>query len=228
MFESILKSTDTSISMSSSLICVGVAIGLGILISICYMCTQKKGTYTKDFVITLSILPAVVAIVIMLVGSNIARAFSIAGAFALVRFRSIPGNSKEIAVVFFTMSIGLAAGLGFIGFAGIATLIIGFVFIVLSLTGFGDNRTEEKMLKITIPESLNYKDVFTEIFDANLKSYRVQNVKTTNMGSMYEIQYLVLMKKEADEKEFIDALRCRNGNLNISLGELPDKTGVML
>ena len=84
------------------------------------------------------------------------------------------------------------------------------------------------MLKITIPESLNYKDVFTEIFDANLKSYRVQNVKTTNMGSMYEIQYLVLMKEEADEKEFIDALRCRNGNLNISLGELPDKTGVML
>ena len=164
----------------------------------------------------------------MLVGSNIARAFSIAGAFALVRFRSIPGSSKEIAIVFFTMSIGLAAGLGFIGFAGMATLIIGLVFIVLSLTGFGNNRTEEKMLKITIPESLNYKDVFTEIFDANLKSYRVQNVKTTNMGSMYEIQYLVLMKKEADEKEFIDALRCRNGNLNISLGELPDKTGVML
>lgn len=228
MFNSILETSDTAISMSSSLICVATAIGLGILISLFYMFTQKKGTFTKDFTIALAILPAVVAIVIMLVGSNIARAFSIAGAFALVRFRSVPGNSKEIAIVFFTMAIGLAAGLGFIGFAGIATAIIGVVFVLLSMTGFGNSHTEEKLLKITIPESLNYKDVFTEIFAANLKSYEVKNVRTTNMGSMYEIQYLVVMKKDADEKEFIDALRCRNGNLNISLGELPDKTGVML
>ena len=137
-------------------------------------------------------------------------------------------RNKISAIVFFTVAIGLAAGLGFIGFAGIATAIIGVVFVLLSLTGFGNSHTEEKLLKITIPESLNYKDVFTEIFAANLKSYEVKNVRTTNMGSMYEIQYLVVMKKDADEKDFIDALRCRNGNLNISLGELPDKTGVML
>lgn len=228
MFNSIITTTDTSISMSSSLICIGVALALGLVISICYMCTQKKGTYTKDFAIALTILPAVVAIVIMLVGSNIARAFSIAGAFALVRFRSVPGNSKEIAIVFFTMAIGLASGLGFIGFGAIATLIITLALIVMSLIKFGENESEEKFLKITIPESLNYKDVFTEIFEANLKSYKVKNVRTTNMGSLYELQYLVILKKDTDEKAFIDALRCRNGNLNISLGDLPDKTGIML
>lgn len=228
MFNSIITTTDTSISMSSSLICIGVALALGLVISICYMCTQKKGTYTKDFAIALTILPAVVAIVIMLVGSNIARAFSIAGAFALVRFRSVPGNSKEIAIVFFTMAIGLASGLGFIGFGAIATLIITLALIVMSLIKFGENESEEKFLKITIPESLNYKDVFTEIFEANLKSYKVKNVRTTNMGSLYELQYIVILKKDTDEKAFIDALRCRNGNLNISLGDLPDKTGIML
>ena len=156
MFETILKTTDVSIiPMPQALICMGTALILGLVISICYMCTQKKGSYTKDFAIALTILPAVVAIVIILVGSNVARAFSIAGAFALVRFRSIPGNSKDIAVVFLTMAIGLATGLGYIAFGVMGTVLIVLVIVILSVSGFGENKSEEKLLRILIPESLN-------------------------------------------------------------------------
>ena len=225
MFETILKTTDVSIiPMPQSLICMGTALILGLVISICYMCTQKKGSYTKDFAIALTILPAVVAIVIILVGSNVARAFSIAGAFALVRFRSIPGNSKDIAVVFLTMAIGLATGLGYIAFGVMGTVLIVLVIVILSVSGFGENKSEEKLLRILIPESLNYKD----IFDKYLDYYEMKNVKTTNMGSMFELQYLVTAKKDMDEKAFIDEIRCRNGNLNISLGMMPDKHDTML
>ena len=220
MFETILKTTDVSIiPMPQSLICMGTALILGLVISICYMCTQKKGSYTKDFAIAL--LPAVVAIVIILVGSNVARAFSIAGAFALVRFRSIPGNSKDIAVVFLTMAIGLATGLGYIAFGVMGTLLIVLVIVILSVSGFGENKSEEKLLRILIPESLNYKDTFKDIFDKYLNHYEMKNVKTTNMGSMFA-------KKDMDEKAFIDEIRCRNGNLNISLGMMPDKHDTML
>lgn len=189
---------------------------------------RKKGSYTKDFAIALTILPAVVAIVIILVGSNVARAFSIAGAFALVRFRSIPGNSKDIAVVFLTMAIGLATGLGYIAFGVMGTVLIVLVIVILSVSGFGENKSEEKLLRILIPESLNYKDTFKDIFDKYLNYYEMKNVKTTNMGSMFELQYLVTAKKDMDEKAFIDEIRCRNGNLNISLGMMPDKHDTML
>lgn len=188
----------------------------------------EKGSYTKDFAIALTILPAVVAIVIILVGSNVARAFSIAGAFALVRFRSIPGNSKDIAVVFLTMAIGLATGLGYIAFGVMGTVLIVLVIVILSVSGFGENKSEEKLLRILIPESLNYKDTFKDIFDKYLNYYEMKNVKTTNMGSMFELQYLVTAKKDMDEKAFIDEIRCRNGNLNISLGMMPDKHDTML
>lgn len=192
-----------------------------------YVYPEKRKLY-KGFAIALTILPAVVAIVIILVGSNVARAFSIAGAFALVRFRSIPGNSKDIAVVFLTMAIGLATGLGYIAFGVMGTVLIVLVIVILSVSGFGENKSEEKLLRILIPESLNYKDTFKDIFDKYLNHYEMKNVKTTNMGSMFELQYLVTAKKDMDEKAFIDEIRCRNGNLNISLGMMPDKHDTML
>lgn len=158
-------------------------------------CVPRKRKLYKGFAIALTILPAVVAIVIILVGSNVARAFSIAGAFALVRFRSIPGNSKDIAVVFLTMAIGLATGLGYIAFGVMGTVLIVLVIVILSVSGFGENKSEEKLLRILIPESLNYKDTFKDIFDKYLNYYEMKNVKTTNMGSMFELQYLVTAKK---------------------------------
>lgn len=228
MFESILTTTDTTISAGSSMLAIAAALILGIAISFCYMYTQKKGTYSKDFVIAIAILPVIVAVVIMLVGSSMARALSLAGAFALVRFRSAPGSAKDIAVVFFAMSVGLAAGLGFIVFAVVVSVIISIALIVLSKTKFGDSRDMAKVLKITIPEDLNYNGVFEDLFEEYTTFYELRNVKTTNMGTLYELTYSVSMKPESEEKSFIDSLRCRNGNLNITLGMVPDKAGTVL
>ena len=225
MFETILKTTDVSIiPMPQALICMGTALILGLIISICYMCTQKKGSYTKDFAIALTILPAVVAIVIILVGSNVARAFSIAGAFALVRFRSAPGSAKDISIVFFTMAAGLACGLGYVTFAAAFTAVMLLLLILISALGFVDRNEGRKQLKIVIPESLNYNSVFDDLFDKYTSENRLNKVKTTNMGTMYELTYEIRLKNDDAEKDFIDELRVRNGNLNISVGIMPENS----
>lgn len=164
----------------------------------------------------------------MLIGSNVARAFSMAGAFALVRFRSAPGSARDIAVVFFAMAAGLACGLGFVGYAVLFVVVVGGFLLVLSCIPFMDKTADMKQLKITIPENLNYEGVFEEIFGRFLKENTLINVKTTNLGSMYELTYLVAVKKEVCEKEFLDELRTRNGNLGISLGIIPDHSINML
>ena len=228
MFESIISISDTTIAAGTALICIAAALILGLGIAFCYMFTQKKGTYTKDFVIAMALLPAIVSIIIMLVGNSIARAFSLAGVFALVRFRSAPGSAKDIAVIFFTMAIGLACGLGFVLFAAVVMAIICVILVLLSKTKFGELRGANKQLKIAIPEDLNYEGVFDDIFNQYTDEITLNNVKTTNMGTLYELTYLVGLKKGVSEKEFIDALRCRNGNLNISLGMIPDKNGLVL
>ena len=192
------------------------------------MFTAKKGTYHKDFVVAIALLPVIVAVVIMLVGSSTARALSLAGAFALVRFRSAPGSGKDIAVVFFVMAIGLACGLGYLVFGVVVAVLICAVMIILCKTGFGEYKSNEKQLKITIPEDLNYNGVFDDLFEEYTNSVKLKNVKTTNMGSLYELVYLVDIKDETKEKDFIDSIRCRNGNLNISLGMIPDKKADVL
>ena len=185
MFESIISVTETTISVGTSMISIAGALILGIAIAFCYMFTQKKGTYTKDLVIAIAILPTIVALVIMLIGNSVARAFSLAGAFALVRFRSAPGSAKDIAVVFLTMATGLACGLGFVIFGAVAAAIICAAFIVLSKTRFGEPRIANKQLKITIPEDLHYDGVFDDIFSEYTDECTLNNVKTTNMGTLY-------------------------------------------
>lgn len=228
MFESIITTTESSISAASVMEVLVAALIVGLIMSFCYIFTQKKGSYSKDFVIALVMLPMIVSIVIILVGNSVARAFSLAGAFALVRFRSAPGSAKDIAMVFLAMAAGLACGLGFVFLAVIFAVIICAVLVVLSITPFGDCKSDEKQLKITIPEDLNYNSVFDEIFGRYTDKNTLQNVKTTNMGTLYELTYHVTMKKDADEKAFIDDLRCRNGNLTISLAMLPDKSNLIL
>lgn len=223
MLESILTTNaEGSIKVFPALICVGVAIVLGLIISIIYIMGSKKKRFSRNFAITLVLLPAIVAIVIMLVGSNVARAFSMAGAFALVRFRSVPGDSKDIATVFFAMAVGLAAGLGFVTFAGIVTLLIGVVYYLLIVTKYGEVRNNDKTLKITIPENLNYQGAFDDLFNEFALDFELEKVRTTNLGSMYELTYSVIMKKDVDEKKFIDKIRSRNGNLNIVLCKSDD------
>ena len=221
MFESILETTtENSIEIGTSMISIIAALVLGLIISFIYMFSDKEKRYSKNFAITLVILPAIVSIVIMLVGSNIARAFSLAGAFALVRFRSVPGDSKDIASVFFAMSIGLATGMGYLSYAGIAPVLIGLIYMVLMRSKFAVKRNEYNELKITIPENMNYQGAFDDLFQEYTNKVDLFRVKTTNLGTLYELTYKVLMKSNADEKKFIDSIRCRNANLNIVICKL--------
>ena len=223
MFESIFTSTaDNSINISQAAISLGASIVIGVIIAIVYMYISKKEGYQKNFIIGLLMLPAVVSVVILLVGSNVARAFSMAGAFALVRFRSAPGSAKDISIVFFTMAAGLACGLGYVTFAAAFTALL--LLILISAFGFADRNEGRKQLKIVIPESLNYNSVFDDLFDKYTSENRLNKVKTTNMGTMYELTYEIRLKNDDAEKDFIDELRVRNGNLNISVGIMPENS----
>ena len=214
MFNSIIDITTTGLSIKSGLICMMVSIILGIVIALVHKSTSK---YSKNFLITLGLLPILVQAVIMLVNGNLGTSVAILGAFSLVRFRSLPGNSKEITSVFFAMVVGLAVGVGHVTFAICLTAIASILILVLSKTSFGNQNEKIKKLKITIPENLDYTEIFDDIFAKNLKKYDLEKVKTTNMGSMYELTYNVHINSDVNEKEFIDELRTRNGNLPIAL-----------
>ncbi len=214
MFESILSQTAGTLSITSALICMGTSIILGVLIACVHMYTTR---YNKNFVITLSILPVMVQVIIMMVNGNLGTSVAVLGAFSLVRFRSMPGNSREIVSIFFAMGIGLAVGMGHILFASVITVLVSIVLVVLSKTKFGERDTHEKKLKIVIPEDLDYSNVFDDLFEKYTKTNELEKVKTTNMGSLFELTYRIVTKKDANEKEFLDEIRCRNGNLNITL-----------
>lgn len=191
------------------------------------MAAARKSGYGKDFIVGLVLLPAIVAAVILLIGSNVARAFSMAGAFALVRFRSAPGSAKDIAVVFFAMAAGLACGLGYLTFAAVFVLLLLLVLLALTVTPFADRGAGMKQLRITIPENLNYNRIFDEILEQFTTQAVLKKVRTTNMGTLFELTYEVQMKQAADEKAFLDAIRIRNGNLNITLGMIETAAGVL-
>lgn len=207
---------------------VAVAVVIGLVIAFVYTLISKKDGYNKSFIVGLALLPAIVAAVILLVGSNVARAFSMAGAFALVRFRSAPGSAKDISIVFFSMASGLACGLGFVTFAVCFTVLILVVLVIISVTGFGGSSEYKKQLRITIPENLNYMTVFDDVFEKYLSENVLRKVKTTNMGTMFELTYECRMKDDNTQKQFIDELRERNGNLNITMGAVPNSDGSIL
>lgn len=207
---------------------VAVAVVIGLVIAFVYTLISKKDGYNKSFIVGLALLPAIVAAVILLVGSNVARAFSMAGAFALVRFRSAPGSAKDISIVFFSMASGLACGLGFVTFAVCFTVLILVVLVIISVTGFGGSSEYKKQLRITIPENLNYMTVFDDVFEKYLSENVLRKVKTTNMGTMFELTYECRIKDDNTQKQFIDELRERNGNLNITMGTVPNSDGSIL
>ncbi len=211
MFNSIIG---TTITLDSFIICLITAFVLGTIVAFIHSKTIKS---TKNFVSTLAILPMLVTMVIILVNGNLGTGVAIVGAFSLIRFRSIPGNSKEILNVFFVMAIGLACGTGYIGFAIMFTLIVALISLLLHYINFGENTNNDKVLKILIPEDLDYTDAFNDIFKKYFDSYNLMQAKTTNMGSLFELTYNVNIKKNMNEKELIDEIRCRNGNLKISL-----------
>lgn len=207
----------TEISLAGGAWIVGAAIVLGLFISFVYTRTHSKEGYSQDFAVTLVMLPIITAIVIFLVGSNIARAFSLAGVFTLIRFRSAPGDPKDIAYIFFTMAVGLACGMGYVLYAAVFAVILCATMAVLTVTRFGASKTTPMLLNITIPEDLNYQDVFDETLAAFTSSYTLIRVKSTNFGSLFELRYQVQLKNGIDTKQLLDKLRCLNGNLTITL-----------
>ena len=204
------------IEVKDFLICMGISLVLGMMLALTYM---FKARYTKSFIITLALLPAVVCVVIMMVNGNVGAGVAVAGAFSLVRFRSVPGSAKEICTLFLAMGAGLIMGMGYVGYAFLFTLLMCLALLVFSLFDFGASKSREKYktIRITIPEDLDYTGVFDDIFSRYTSSCRLVNVKSTNMGSMFRVTYDIVMKELSCEKEMIDNIRERNGNLEITV-----------
>lgn len=217
IFGGIFDSQLTSvISVWDFLLCLAVSLLVGLLLAGMY---TYKNRYTKGFLVTLATLPAVVCVVIMMVNGNIGTGVAVAGAFSLVRFRSAPGTAKEIGALFLAMCTGLIADMGYLAYAVLFAVILGGVMLLYSKFDFGAKKNEEKykVLHITIPEDLDYTGVFDEIFDEYTVSHELVQVKTTNMGSLFKLTYHLTLNHQESEKELIDKLRCRNGNLEISV-----------
>src|SRR5574344_1492624 len=204
MFNSIISGT---LTLTSVLICIIAAIILGVIIAFVHMKTSR---YSKNFIITVSILPLLVSVVMMMVNG-------ILGAFSLIRFRSLPGNSREIASIFWAMGIGLSIGMGQIYFAALITFIVSILMLFFYKTKFGENNSNEQELKIIIPEDLDYENVFDEVLKKYTDSYSLTKIETINMGSLFELKYIVKLKKKVNSRDFINDLRIRNGNLKINL-----------
>lgn len=218
MFTSILSTSTDTFSTSNAFLCIVASLVLGLIISLTYMSSKS---YSKNFVSTLVLMPVLVQVVIMLVNGNLGTGVAVMGAFSLIRFRSVAGSSKEISFIFFSMAVGIATGVGFITFAFIVTLIICLVFLILNKTSFGEGKAGDRKLKITIPENLDYTHIFDDLFDKYTKYAYLDKVKTTNLGSMFELHYNITIKNPDEEKSLIDDLRCRNGNLTIILSRTP-------
>lgn len=214
MLESLFTNTNSNIKISSILICTLVSLILGLVIAHTHKKTSK---YSKDFLITLAILPVLVQTIMIMVNGNLGTSVAIVGAFSLVRFRSIPGTSKEILSVIFAMTIGLATGMGHALFAIIITATVSLAILLFSKVDFFALNKEEKLLKITVPENMDYTTMFDEIFAKYTKEYYLENVKTTNMGSLFDLTYRITLEKGVNEKKFIDDIRVRNGNLKVML-----------
>lgn len=206
------------IAVSSFLTCLAGSLVLGALLAFVFT-YRSKTNYTKSFVGTLLILPAVVAIVIMMVSGSIGTGIAVAGTFSLVRFRSIPGTAREIGAIFLAMAVGLACGMGYLGFAAIFAVVMGIVTLFYNLTSLGEHSADslDKVLRITVPEDLEYGAAFGDVFSRYTTQANLIGVKTTNLGSLNRLTYSVRLKEAGTEKVLIDDLRVRNGNLEINM-----------
>ncbi|MCM1064735.1 MAG: DUF4956 domain-containing protein [Eubacterium sp.] len=204
------------IPVSDFLLCLAVALGIGLLLAGVY---TYRNRYTKSFLVTLAMLPAVVCVVIMMVNGNVGTGVAVAGTFSLVRFRSVPGTAKEIGAIFLAMCTGLITGMGYLGFAVLFAVILSAVTVLYNRFDFGSQKKGAlyKVLHIMIPEDLDYTGVFDEILEEYTSSHELEQVKTANMGSLFKLTYNITLKSAEAEKELIDKLRCRNGNLEISV-----------
>lgn len=215
------------ITLETFLISIVVALALGALMALVY-CFRSQ--HSRSFVVTLALLPATVAVVIMLVNGNLGAGVAVAGTFSLVRFRSTPGTAKEITAIFLAMAVGLACGMGYPGFAALFAVLMCAVSVFYALINFGGQPKGQlrRILRITVPENLDYPTVFDDLFEKYTSKLQLMEVKTTNLGSLNRLTYEVTLKTSGTEKEFIDELRCRNGNLEISMSYQPTESRELL
>ncbi|RJV30582.1 DUF4956 domain-containing protein [Coprococcus sp. AF18-48] len=219
MFRGIFDTDMTNvIAVQDFLLCVGCSLVIGLILAVAYMCGTR---YTKSFVATLAILPAVVCVVIMMVNGNVGTGVAVAGAFSLVRFRSAAGSAKEIGAIFLAMGTGIVAGMGYLGYAFLVAVLLGGVSLLYHRLDFGAGKKQDryKTMHITIPEDLDYSGVFDKILQKYTTECELVQVKTTNMGSLFRLTYNLTLRSRDQEKEMIDKLRCRNGNLEITVSK---------
>lgn len=221
LFNDLLTDTSTTLTPLSACIAMLAALLFGGVIAFTYYKTQKE-SYTRSMAITLLMLPIILSVIILFVGSNIARAFSLAGTLSIIRFRSAPGDPKDIGFIFFDIAAGLSCGVGLYGYGALFVVVLCVVMFIIEACGLFEKKDMPKTLRITIPESLHYQGVFDDILAKYAKEYTLTRIKTTDLGSLFELSYSVTMRDACNDKELIDELRCRNGNLNITLSTAPN------
>lgn len=220
MFNSVIPNAMT---LSAFLMCIFAALVLGVLTALVFSFRNK---HSGSLILALAVLPPIVTLVIMMVNGNIGAGLAVAGTFSLVRFRSAPGTAREICGLFMSTAIGITCGMGFIGIAAVFFLVMAVFLVLLSLFRFGETAASSRQLKITIPENLDYDGLFDDIFEKYTSRHELVRVKTTNMGTLYELTYTINLKTPEVSKQFIDDIRCRNGNLNIICGRESDKDAI--
>lgn len=218
---SLTASSGETLTAAAVLLALLVSGLSGFMIGFTYLKTNDSENVQRNFVLTLFMLPVIMSVIILFVGSNVARAFSLAGTVSIIRFRSAPGDPKDIGYIFFSVAAGLACGIGFYFYGLAFVVILCIIMAILEKSKFGRPRARARMLKITIPEDLNYTGAFADVFEAYTKRISLNAVKTADLGSVFVLTYHIVMAEGADEKELIDQLRCRNGNLTISISEIP-------
>lgn len=221
LFNSILANTSNEITLLTAVTTMLVSVLLSAAIAFTYYKTQDDECFQRSMAVTLFMLPIILSVIIIFVGSNIARAFSLAGTLSIIRFRSAPGDPKDIGFIFFDIAAGLACGVGLYAYGALFVLILCVLMIVCEKLRFFEKKSTRKILKITIPENLNYQGAFDDILEKYTRKYSLTKIKTTDLGSLFELCYNVTMENNQNEQEFLNELRCRNGNLNIILAVAP-------
>lgn len=221
LFNTVLANISEEITPLSSVTTMIIALVLGGAIAFTYRKTQDEAAYQRSLAVTLVMLPIILSVIILFVGSNIARAFSLAGTLSIIRFRSAPGDAKDIGFIFFDIAAGLACGVGLYAYGVLFVIILCLALIILEKANMFRARTSQKTLKITIPEDLNYSGAFEDILSTYTKSHTLTKIKTTDLGSLFELVYRVSVADGMDEQQFLNELRTRNGNLTITLCEAP-------
>lgn len=221
LFNNLLAHTSDELTFVSALIAMVTSILLGGVIAFTYYKTQEEESFQRSMAITLVMLPVILSVIILFVGSNIARAFSLAGTLSIIRFRSAPGDPKDIGFIFFDIAAGLACGVGLYGYGAVFVLLLCVIMVIIEKYRLFAPKSLQKTLKITIPEDLNYQGAFDDILKTYTQKYTLTKIKTTDLGSLFELCYRVTMDAAQNEQEFLNELRCRNGNLNITLAVAP-------